>query len=387
MIEPKTSGTETVVFLGSYDRGKPRVRLLIEGATEIGVVVHECHVEIWHDVEDKVQIRRFSRIIRYIFRWIVSRPVLLLSYLRAPPHRSVVLPYPGILDLLFFYPVIKFRGAKILLDAFISIYDTVINDRKLVKENSFLAKSIYLIEWLATRTADMIFLDTERHGDYFADLYNLPQSAITYVPVGVEVKNFPRKSYHPWTGTAPLRVLFYGQFIPLQGTMILLEAIAMWESSPRFPVHWTVIGRGQDSEMFDKNLIELKLSTVRRIDWVPYLQLSKWIEDSDVCCGIFGNSTKALCVVPNKIYQVLAAGRPILTADTPAMRSFVGSPAAIELIQPNDATAIVCGLGRLANRLLETPGEIKNSVERMPIVGPRDVGNRLESILRLVSCE
>jgi len=383
---PEVSKTNTVVFLGCYDRGKPRVKLLIDGATAVGIVVHECHADIWNDIDDKAQARSIIRIVRYIFRWILSRPVLLVSYLRAPPHRAVVVPYPGLLDALFFYPAIKLRGAKLYLDAFISIYDTVINDRKLVNKKSVVAKLLYCIEWMATRAADATFLDTESHSNYFSALYGFPTHSPKYVPVGVDVAFFPRKDYLPWDRKTPLRVLFYGQFIPLQGTMTLLEAINIWERLPQFPIRWTIIGRGQDSVEFDRKLTALKLGSVRRIDWISYQLLSKWIEDSDVCCGIFGNSQKALNVVPNKVYQVLAVGRPILTADTPGIRSLVEPTPAIELIQPNDANAIVLGLSRLGTRLVENPEEVKNSVASMPIVGPRHVGEQLQNVLQLSSC-
>ena len=381
-----TSKSEVVVFLGSYDRGKPRVRLLIDGARSVGISVIECHSDIWSDIEDKTQIRGFSAIFRYVVRWLGSRPVLLFRYCRAPAHRSVVIPYPGIFDLLILFPVIKIRGPKIFLDSFISMYDTVVNDRKMLASSSIFAKILFTMEWMAFRVADITFLDTESHSNYLSELFNLSKNRFDYVPVGAEEVVFRRMPYSPWNGKAPLEVLFYGQFVPLQGVMTLLQAIEIWERKPSFPVRWTIIGKGQISKEFDAKLAELGLRGVRRIQWVPYNELPKWIEKSDICCGIFGISKKAINVVPNKVYQVLAVGRPILTANTTGVSSLLGSGPAIELISPDDPMAIVRGINNLGNRLLESPEELKISLGKMPIVGAREVGKRLAEILNHSSC-
>lgn len=45
-----------VIAWGSYDLGKPRVRILLRGLRENGVEVLECHRDVWQGVEDKSQV-------------------------------------------------------------------------------------------------------------------------------------------------------------------------------------------------------------------------------------------------------------------------------------------------------------------------------------------
>ena len=375
----------SVVFLGSYDKGKPRVRNLLEGAFSSGLEVIECNADIWSDVVDKAQLATPGLRLLYLLKWLISRPKLIVNYCRIPRHKAVIFPYPGILDALLFYPFTRARRVSTVLDGFISPYDTVVNDRKFVSPTHPIAKVIYHIEALAVKSVDMVVLDTPVHARYFEKLFNLPLNSVESIPVGVEQEVFKRATYHPWRGDKRLEVLFFGQFIPLQGTSTILDAIRLSDECSSLKPNWTIIGQGQESKEFDRRLIEYKLGSVKRMKWVSYDQLPRYIASADICLGIFGKSDKALNVIPNKVYQILAVGRPLLTAKTPGMLSLSQSSPAIELVKPGDPLAIVQGLEKLAHRIVHNPGEVQNNIAWMPIIDSRKVGVELERVLRSVS--
>ena len=70
---------------------------------------------------------------------------------------------------------------------------------------------------------------------------------------------------------------------------------------------------------------------------------------SDICLGVFGTSDKAGRVVPNKVYDALAAGRPLVTADSPAARELLGDGRDALLVPAGDAGALAAALRRLGD--------------------------------------
>jgi glycosyltransferase involved in cell wall biosynthesis len=52
-------------------------------------------------------------------------------------------------------------------------------------------------------------------------------------------------------------------------------------------------------------------------------------------------------VIPNKVFQALACGAPVVTADTPAARELLSDDSAL-LVPPGDAQALAHALERVA---------------------------------------
>jgi glycosyltransferase involved in cell wall biosynthesis len=66
--------------------------------------------------------------------------------------------------------------------------------------------------------------------------------------------------------------------------------------------------------------------------------------------GIFGTSAKAAQVIPNKVYQVLAAGRALITSDTPAARELLAPGPGIILVPPGDPQALATAIRKMRGR-------------------------------------
>jgi glycosyltransferase involved in cell wall biosynthesis len=365
-----------LVFWGTYDKGKPRVRILIRGLRENNASISECHSDVWSNVEDKSQITGFVSHIILIFRWLGSYPSLVWRFLRMPRHDAVIVPYMGQLDVLVLWPFAKARGIPIVWDAFISLYNTVVEDRKLISRWNPLAKIIFYWEWLACKAADIIILDTQAHADYFVETFRVPTDKVHTVFVGAEPEFFSRDDKMITVDPDNLTILFYGQFIPLHGIETIVRAAKL---SRNDNLRWIIIGKGQEEKKISSMLKNEPLENLTWLPWVNYDELIDWIRKSDICLGIFGDTDKASRVIPNKVFQIIMAGKPLITRDSPAIKELLNADMpGVRLIPPSDPHALIAAVEELAY-LKNTTGlhqEIYNTI--LPV----SIGKQLIRIIK-----
>lgn len=385
-----------IVFWGTYDTGKPRVRILLRGLRENGVEVIECHKEVWGGIEDKSQLKGPWRKLRLLITWLLAYPALIWRYLRMPKHDAVVVGYLGQLDVLVLWPFAKMRGVPIVWDAFLSLYNTVVEDRQLVRPGNPIAWALWMWEWLTCKAADLVILDTRTHGNYFIDTFKVRPKKVRAVLVGAEANIFNRcrtasadftdaisigtkpDILNPETGmTAPsklqTKVLFYGQFIPLHGIDTVVQAAKLTEEED---IHWIIVGTGQEARRIQELVGRLNPSNLEWIEWIPYEQLVDAIRGADVCLGIFGATDKASRVIPNKAFQILMSGRPLITRDSPAIRELIPPESiGIWLIPPADPVA----LAHAARAAISTslPSVLHEDLRKK--IGPAEIARSLLS--------
>lgn len=340
-----------ILCWGTYDTGKPRTRILRDGLRACGAVLEECHAQVWEAVEDKSQIRGGWRRLLILLRWLTRYPSLVWRFLRAPRADLVLVGYPGIVDVIVLAPFARLRRVPIVWDMFMSLYDTVVLDRRLVSARHPLAKALHWAESLALRRAAVVFLDTAAHARRVEKLYHLAAGRCRFVWVGAEVDTFrlPERAASVAVNPQPaLTVLFYGQFIPLHGIETVILAARLLRDQP---VDWILIGRGQEASRVRRMLAEVPLPRLQWIDWVAYPQLKDWIARADLCLGIFGASEKAASVIPNKVFQTIAAGRPLVTRDSPAIRELLSNaPPCVYLVPPAEPEALAEAVREHARR-------------------------------------
>jgi glycosyltransferase involved in cell wall biosynthesis len=372
-----------IVFWGTYDLGKPRVRLLLSGARSLGMEVVECHRSVWEGIEDKSRLVGVRKRLLLLLRWVCAYPSLILRFLLLPRHDAVVVGYMGQVDVLVLWLFARLRGVPILWDAFLSIYDTVVNDRKMVLPGSLSAKCLYALDFAACRAANKIFLDTKAHALFFEKLFRLPPDSVGRVFVGAETDVFipglaaPRKDMAKY-----FTVLFYGQFIPLHGIEVIIRAAKLFEEAGE-KIQWVIIGDGQEGARIDDLTKNLEVENITRIRWIPYSQLVEWIRMADVCLGIFGTSDKASRVIPNKVYQIISVKRPLITADTPAIRELLDEGPCVHFVPAGDPQALVSAVRKIRRGRNSVPGA-ECEGQHFPVIGPKEVGCQLKNVFMSV---
>lgn len=329
-----------IVLWGTCDVTKPRIRILRDGLRENGIDLIECRIDIWGRIRDKSQIKRVTHWLALLGRIALAYPVLAWRYLRLPRHDWVLLGYPAIPDIFVIRCLAWLRGARVAMDWFLSAYDTVVEDRKIVGKYHPLASMLWCAEWVAARLPDALFMDTHAHATRMEELFKLRPGSCGRVWVGVEMGAFDGTAAAT-IATAPRKgteILFYGQFIPLHGLPTIIEAARRLRDKP---IDWLLIGHGQESTRVEEMMISEPLPRLRMLAWVEYENLLDYLRDANICLGIFGTSGKAASVIPNKVFQIIAARKPLITCDSPGIRELVGEGRSdIILVGPGDAEAL-----------------------------------------------
>ena len=332
-----------VIGFGTYDVTRhPRVGILLSGLREQGVEVTDLNVRLGLDTAQRVaMVQRPWLVYRLFFRLIRCWWQLATRSFRqrrGRPVDAVIVGYLGQFDI--FLARALFPRTTIVLDQLVFGADTAA-DRGLGGPTGLRQKALARLDATSVRAADFVIIDTEESRSLLsADQRN--KAVVVAVGAGAEWFAAGR-ARPPADPAAPLRVVFFGLFTPLQGADTISAAIAA--IADRGDIQVTMIGTGQD--LARARATARVNPNVCWLDWVDSSRLPPVVAAHDVCLGIFGRGPKALRVVPNKVFQGAAAGCAIVTAESAPQRRTLGEHAVF--VPPGDPIALARALRGLAD--------------------------------------
>jgi len=214
-------------------------------------------------------------------------------------------------------PLLKWRFSNklIIIDFFISIYDTLVFDRMKFPVKSMRAKLAKYLDIITLKYTDYCISDTQAHAEYFVKELGAIKSKIIVLYLQADSKYYyPKSIVKPTDLINKFVVLYFGTALPLQGIDVILKAITEINNDE---IHFIMIGP------LDKNIKYLNLhKNVKFIDWLEQNELSDYISWSDLClAGHFnGEITKARRVIPGKAYIYEAMNKPMILGENNANR-------------------------------------------------------------------
>jgi glycosyltransferase involved in cell wall biosynthesis len=315
-----------VLYFGTYERDYPRNAQVISCLRRAGVEVTERHVAVWEGKRDSWRAGPGA------LARLVSAEIRLLVPRTQPDFDVLLVGYPGHLDLA---AARRAAGPRpVVFNPLVSLADTFVADRGRFRPGSPAARMLEAIDRRAFRAADLVVADTEAHARHLAQLAGLAEERMAVCFVGAEERLFRPG----WSPEEPFTCLFVGKLIPLQGIETILAAA---RAAPEVP--FRLVGSGQLEP-----LLRDRPDNVEHVPWVDYDQLPRELHRAGCALGIFGTSAKAQRVIPNKAFQALACGTPLVTADTPASRELLVNGESALLVPPGDPQALAAALRRLA---------------------------------------
>jgi glycosyltransferase involved in cell wall biosynthesis len=246
-------------------------------------------------------------------------------------------------DIAAAYRHARRHGLQLLVDPLISAYDKQVFERKKFPEHSTRADRLLREERKLFQSAAIVLADTSEHARFFVETLGVAPDRVHVVYVGAEAAMFtPAANPHPPNN--PIDVLFYGSFIPLQGAQVIIDAARLYQGPP---VSWVLLGSGPLLE--DCKRKAEGLPNVSFEGWLPYADLPDRIRRADILLGVFGTTPKTQRVIPNKVFQALACGKPVVTCSAPAYPAQISAAeAGIIFIAAGRPDELAATVGRLA---------------------------------------
>jgi glycosyltransferase involved in cell wall biosynthesis len=315
-----------VLYFGTYERDYPRNTQVISCLRGAGVEVVECHARLWESQRHKLSlgVRTMTR---------AARAELRLARRSANGCDVVIVGYPGHIDMPAARRIAHSR--PVVFNPLVSLEDTMVDDRALVSSRSLQGRLLRAVDRRAFRSADLVVADTAAHAAYFGLRFGLDDARLAVCFVGAEDRLFEPGQ----RADREFSALFVGKLIPLHGLETILAAAAL---APEVP--FRIVGSGQ----YDRVLAEAP-GNVQCESWIDYERLPDLYRSTGCALGIFGTSDKATRVIPNKAFQALATGTPLVTSDTAAQRELLEDGRDALLVPPGDPGALASAIRRLAS--------------------------------------
>jgi glycosyltransferase involved in cell wall biosynthesis len=333
----------TACLFGTYVRHHSATRLLRLALSGAGYDVVECHAPLWEETPSK-GARYFApaSLARLGARYAAAALELARRW-RGIADRVpvVVVGFGGQLDALLARRLCRPR-AGLVFAPLVSLTETLVDDRRVLRPGSVRARGVAALDRAAFRAADLVLADTRAHAAYLAEI-GAPSARLGVWPLGVEPEFLPEHAATP----LPRRVLFYGSCLPLHGLDTIVGAAARLGPAAEL----RLIGTGPERPRVEALARTLGVT----LDWrddVPLADLPAELARAAVVLGVFGASRKAAMVVPNKVYQAAAAGRPLITRDGPALLEVLRPDEHCLTCPPADPAALATAIARL----LDDPG-------------------------------
>lgn len=205
----------------------------------------------------------------------------------------------------------RLRNKVLIVDFFISLYDSLVFDRQKLSQDSLGARLAHRLDRDSLKNADLVIADTKAHAAYFADefAYKLSDIEVLYLEADKTIY-YPMEVEKPGSLKDKYVVLYFGSVIPLQGIETVLEAVNRLRDNKS--IYFVIIG--PISKLYSK----VESDNVSYIDWLSQDELARKIAMADLCLAGHFNSKidKANRTIPGKVYIYEAMSKCMILGDS-----------------------------------------------------------------------
>ncbi len=219
------------------------------------------------------------------------------------------------------------------------------------------------IRRLAYRVTKRIFVPTERLADLLAERLGLPRSRFCVIPNGADLNLFARmdKTEARRVLGFPIEqkiVVYVGKLARWQGVETLVDSSEKLSHAPGVQV--LVVGDGPSRESIAARITEKHLEAVVRLTGpMPHDRIPMVLAAADLCVAPFTRERNDVVgISPIKLFEYLAAGRPIVASDVEGVAEVVRDGGI--LVAPDSASDLASAI----DGVLRNPDRLMNLERR-----------------------
>ncbi len=307
-----------VCYFGTYRAGYSRNKIMIKGLLANGCQVQECHVPLWRGFEDRMQaVSGNWWKPSFMFRVIRCYIALLKKYRTVGDYDVLVTGYPGFIDVFLARLLARLRKKPLAWDVLMSGY-LISVERGLDQKGPLSIRTLKIIEHIALKLADSLFIDTRQHMEWFMSTYGTGKQKFQVIPLGADDDVF--KPLKPEQNRSRFKVVYYGTYIPNHGLGYMIQACRHLKDDST--VLFEFIGNGPELNQAQELADKFNLKNITFTDWLEQSALMDKLSTADILLGAFGQTKMSVMTIQNKIYEGLALAMPVVTGDSPAVRDY-----------------------------------------------------------------
>jgi glycosyltransferase involved in cell wall biosynthesis len=205
-----------------------------------------------------------------------------------------------------------------------------------------LAKGLY-------RRASHIVTVTETQREVIVRA-GIPAERVSVVPNGVDLPFFEAGAAIPDTAVAlpddRFLVTYIGTIGMAHHLETLLEAAGLLRGDSRFL--FRLVGEGARRQALEAQARSAGLANVEFCGQRPRGEVARWIAESSACAVLLRRNDVFRTVVPSKILEIMAVGRPILLGVEGEAKALVERAAAGVVVEPENAAHLAAAIQALA---------------------------------------
>jgi glycosyltransferase involved in cell wall biosynthesis len=174
---------------------------------------------------------------------------------------------------------------------------------------------------------------------------------VLVVPNGVDPRMFdPYESgagYRQQHGlTGRFIVLYAGAHGMSNDLGVMLEAARLLQDDPEIAI--VFVGDGKEKPALQAQAAGMSLQNVYFLPPVPKAGMAQALAAADACIAILKPIRMYATVYPNKVFDYMAAGRPVILAIDGVIRQVIEEASAGAFVQPGDPVALAGAIRKMA---------------------------------------